>query len=433
MHLSVINEVKSSQTIRKNAQLLLPVIMKICLAQIKSIKGAVEKNIQKHLKIAERAVKLKADLLIFPELSLTGYEPSMAKSLAINSDSTILNPFQVFADAHNIVIGVGVPIKLEIGINIGLLIFQPNADRFFYAKQLLHADEVPYFTPGKHQPILSVKGVKIAFGICYETLQKDHLCKSIQKDVAVYIASVAKSSTGIQKAFQHFPKMAREFKIPFLMVNSIGFCDNFLSMGQSAVWNKKGALMNVLDTDQEGLLIYNTTDELAEKVQPKIRLGKLTDLNTIFEIYKSAKHKLDSNGLFQWNSNYPTISIIADDIKKGLLYILTYANDIIGAINISEEQEKEYESVNWLFDYTKVLVIHRLVVDPKHQGQGFASALMDFAENYAKENNYTSIRLDAYSQNKKVLEFYRQRAYLIRGDVNFPGRAHPFYCMEKQL
>lgn len=56
---------------------------------------------------------------------------------------------------------------------------------------------------------------------------------------------------------------------------------------------------------------------------------------------------------------------------------------------------------------------------------------MNFAENFAHENNYSSIRLNAYSQNKRVVEFYKKRKYFIRGNVKFPGREYPFHCMEK--
>lgn len=78
-------------------------------------------------------------------------------------------------------------------------------------------------------------------------------------------------------------------------------------------------------------------------------------------------------------------------------------------------------------------MIHRLVVDPKYQGKGYARRLMDFAEKFAKENNYSSIRLDAYSQNKRVIDFYEKRQYFIRGNVNFPEREYPFHCMEKEI
>jgi hypothetical protein len=56
---------------------------------------------------------------------------------------------------------------------------------------------------------------------------------------------------------------------------------------------------------------------------------------------------------------------------------------------------------------------------------------MDFAEQRAAQGNYSSIRFDAYSGNKRVLEFYKQRGYQIRGEVNFPGRDLPFICFEK--
>jgi ribosomal protein S18 acetylase RimI-like enzyme len=65
--------------------------------------------------------------------------------------------------------------------------------------------------------------------------------------------------------------------------------------------------------------------------------------------------------------------------------------------------------------------------------RGYAQKLMDFAENFAKENNYSSIRLDAYSQNERVIEFYKKRNYFIRGNINFPERKHPFHCMEKEI
>ena len=80
-----------------------------------------------------------------------------------------------------------------------------------------------------------------------------------------------------------------------------------------------------------------------------------------------------------------------------------------------------------------MLVIHRLVVHPKHQRKGYAKTLMDFAEDYAQNNDYTSIRLDAYTQNKRVIRFYKSRGYSIRGNVYFSERTLPFHCMEKLI
>jgi hypothetical protein len=40
--------------------------------------------------------------------------------------------------------------------------------------------------------------------------------------------------------------------------NSLGFCDNFLSVGKSTIWNEKGDLVASLEEVREEVLIYDT-------------------------------------------------------------------------------------------------------------------------------------------------------------------------------
>lgn len=153
------------------------------------------------------------------------------------------------------------PIKTHAGIQISMLIFQPNSIRQVYAKQQLHADEVPYFTNGEEQIILTVGNKKIAPAICYESLQPGHAKNASRLGAEVYIASVAKSQNGIDKALKHYPVIAKTFYMPVLMSNAIGFCDNFLSAGKSAVWTKHGKPAEQLDDREEGILIFDTDTE----------------------------------------------------------------------------------------------------------------------------------------------------------------------------
>tara|TARA_Y100001968_G_C18887502_1_gene494590 strand:+ start:48 stop:347 length:300 start_codon:yes stop_codon:yes gene_type:complete len=95
-------------------------------------------------------------------------------------------------------------------------------------------------------------------------------------------------------------------------------------------------------------------------------------LKKLYQIYLNGKIDLENNGIYQWTDNYPTISIIENDLRKNVLYTLKSNQKIIGAINISEEQEAKYESIKWEFNNSKVLVIHRLVIDPKYQKKGYA-------------------------------------------------------------
>jgi len=232
--------------------------MRICLVQSYSQPGKISENIENHLRLIEQGIQSKADLIVFPELSITGYEPSLAKELACDVNDDQFNIFQQLADTHQITIGIGAPTKAIDGINISIIFFQPHRERALYAKQILHADELLYFTKGERKPFILHMEKQIAFGICYETLQRAHLVSAVAYQAAIYIASVAKPAKGIEKAQRYFPSVAQEFNIPILMANSVGQCDNFLSIGNSSVWNEKGEVLAQLNDEHQGLLIYDT-------------------------------------------------------------------------------------------------------------------------------------------------------------------------------
>ncbi|MDF1517161.1 MAG: GNAT family N-acetyltransferase [Lutibacter sp.] len=156
------------------------------------------------------------------------------------------------------------------------------------------------------------------------------------------------------------------------------------------------------------------------------------DLDQLLSIVKSCGQKLIEQGIFQWNEEYPSKEILIEDIELQELWKLEDNNSIIGLIVLSENEDAEYQDVKWLTKNHKNLYIHRLAVDPKFQGKGYAQKLMDFAEKFARKNGYNSIRLDTFSQNKRNLKFYEQRNYVKLESIYFPKQsAFPFYCYEK--
>lgn len=134
--------------------------MKISIAQTRPIKGDLSANIEKHNILIELASSLKATSIFFSELSLTGYEPQLAKDLATNQEDRRLDGFQQTSDIHKITIGLGIPTKTKTGILISMIIFQPALPRQTYSKQQLHTDEIPYFVNGEQQTILTIKNKK---------------------------------------------------------------------------------------------------------------------------------------------------------------------------------------------------------------------------------------------------------------------------------
>lgn len=231
--------------------------MKIALAQITSQKGDLQANSTHHKKLIKLAIKKSAATIIFPELSITGYEPSLAKDLAVNDNATVFGDFQNLSDNNNITIGFGIPTKQKEGICISMLLFSPNQVLQVYSKKYLHADEEPFFISGKNETIF-IKNTKIALAICYELSVKEHAASAIEKGANMYLASVAKTADGVKKAHQRLAQIAKTYKIPVLMVNSIGPNDDFISAGQSAIWDATGSLIGHLSDTDEGLLIFDT-------------------------------------------------------------------------------------------------------------------------------------------------------------------------------
>jgi predicted amidohydrolase len=235
--------------------------MKISIAQTKPIIGNVSANIEAHKRFIDFALTRNADAIFFPELSLTGYEPELAKELATNQNDNRLDIFQHISDNKNIIIGIGLPTATESQIRISMIIFEANKPRQTYSKQQLHSDELPYFENGVEQVIIETNDKNIAPAICYESLQPTHAENAFKLGADIYVASVAKSAKGVEKAFAHYPVIAKQYSMPVLMANCVGFCDNFLSVGKSAVWTKEGKLVGELDDEMEGILIFDTETE----------------------------------------------------------------------------------------------------------------------------------------------------------------------------
>ena len=232
--------------------------MKICVAQTKPIKGDMQRNIEKHKKVLKTAVAHHANLVIFPELSLTGYEPSLAKQLATHPDDGRFDDFQAISNSHQITIGVGVPTKSDAGICISMILFQPHQTRQIYSKKYLHADEEPFFVSGQNFSALGINQTSIGLAICYELSIAQHAQQARKSGAEVYIASVAKLADGVTKASQRLAEIATTYSIPVLMSNCVGPSEDFESAGGTAVWDSSGTILKQLDRTNEGILIYDT-------------------------------------------------------------------------------------------------------------------------------------------------------------------------------
>lgn len=229
--------------------------MKIALAQTRPVVGDVAVNLQDHLRLAEDAACSGCAMIAFPELSLTGYEPRLADALATTADDPRFADLQHLSNRSNIVIALGVPLRSVAGIQIGLLILQPQQKPLTYAKQLLHADECPWFVPGSEQAFVDLPGFRIAPAICYESMQETHVARAHNGGANVYLATVAKGADGLARATPHYAAIARQYGMPVLMVNCTGPCFDMLCAGGSEAWDHQGRSIARVNATDRTLLV----------------------------------------------------------------------------------------------------------------------------------------------------------------------------------
>ncbi|WP_299780688.1 carbon-nitrogen hydrolase family protein [uncultured Formosa sp.] len=232
--------------------------MKICIAQTTPIKGDIQQNIENHKKLISLSIQNDADIIVFPELSLTGYEPKLAKLLATTKDDPRIDEFQKLSDSNNIIIGVGLPTKSDVGICISMVVLQPQKPRETYSKKHLHPGEEKYFVPGKNLNPITFKNNKIAFAICYEVSIPKHSEHAFKTGATVYITSVLNSINGIDKDIETISNISKTYGITSVMANYVGHSGNYDCAGKSSIWNKKGVLIEQLDSTNEGIAIIDT-------------------------------------------------------------------------------------------------------------------------------------------------------------------------------
>lgn len=162
--------------------------------------------------------------------------------------------------------------------------------------------------------------------------------------------------------------------------------------------------------------------------------ASIKNIDEIMNLLSDSIKKMNLEGSFQWDSNYPNKLIITNDIKNKDLFILEDNNKILGIIVLNSNQAEEYKNLCWKYNNKKTLVIHRMAINPKNQGNGFSKMLMKFAENFAKKNKYKVIRTDTYIENIKMQNLFKKLSYEKAGEVFFNnGKLKPFICYEKLI
>jgi GNAT superfamily N-acetyltransferase len=165
-----------------------------------------------------------------------------------------------------------------------------------------------------------------------------------------------------------------------------------------------------------------------------IRLARIDDLPALVDLVRRVVPRMRANGNLQWNDEYPSQQVFANDIEAAELWVAGPEHGTLaGVAAITTDQSPEYADVGWDIRESAI-VVHRLAVDPAHQRAGIATALMLRAEKVAREKAISVLRVDTNTQNPATQRLLPKLGYTLAGEISLAFRPGlRFFCYEKRL
>ncbi len=222
-------------------------MLKIALAQINLLVGAMHANQIKIIETAQYARdQLAADIVVFPELSVTGYPP---EDLLLRPDFIIQAKQAVLAIAQ-VVLGIdivlGFPEQIDNCLYNSAVVLRDGKIFKRYQKIALPNfgvfDEKRYFQSGKKSCIFLVKNTAIGITICEDIWQKGLIEKNREKGAELIITLNASPfyAGKINQREAIVCQQAKESGLALVYVNAVGGQDELIFDGASFAVNGQG-------------------------------------------------------------------------------------------------------------------------------------------------------------------------------------------------
>ena len=279
-------------------------VLTIALAQQNYLLGDIKGNSQKIIATAIKARdEFKADLVLFPELAITGYPP---EDLLLREECflRVARALQLIQSAVNdIYMVVGHPEKYKNKrYNTASVIFNGTVIASYHKQRLPNYsvfDEKRYFTPGKKPCTFTLKKVPIGISICEDLWEPGSMKQAITAGAKLMLslnASPFHFKKGCVRLEQLRKRQQQEGAIPILYVNCVGGQDELVFDGSSVALDAKGAVCVQAPAYQESLSIV-TLDLKPLNIRKSHIETMLTDEASIYEAIKlGTRDYINKNG-----------------------------------------------------------------------------------------------------------------------------------------
>lgn len=282
----------TSQTI-SNRQL------RLGLAQINPCVGNLDENVLRIAKTLEAANNQQVQLLLFPELALTGYPPEdllLKPNFIHDTHSALLEIVHLSARYPELTIVVGYVESADDLYNAAAVIAHGELVGTYHKHYLPNYgvfDENRYFQAGQETPLFIINGVKVGINICEDIWYADGPATLQGYAGAEVLANISASPFHIGKRTDRERMLATRASDTgsiVAYVNVVGGQDELVFDGSSCVFDERGKLIArapafrehvlVVDLDVEGIFRQRLHD-------PRLRKARLDTQNAVEIIFVS--------------------------------------------------------------------------------------------------------------------------------------------------
>jgi NAD+ synthase (glutamine-hydrolysing) len=258
--------------------------MRITIAQLNPVVGDIEGNVSRIADVLPIAAKDRADLVVFPELILTGYPPKdllefpgFISQVKAGLDRVVA----VSASYHELGIVVGAPAPTA----------QPEGKPLFNTAFLVHAgkvlfqqpkmllptydvfDELRYFKPGDSNDVVPFQNERLGLSVCEDfwnepgawakRLYPFDPIDMLAGKGATLLINISASPFSVGKEAVRYRLLrdhAETHGLKFVFVNQVGGNDDLVFDGRSLVVDERGAARCVLPSFEEAVVTIDTAD-----------------------------------------------------------------------------------------------------------------------------------------------------------------------------
>jgi NAD+ synthase (glutamine-hydrolysing) len=252
--------------------------MTIALAQINTIVGDLAGNAAKIVRYAERAVERGADLVVFPELCVTGYPPLDlldSPSFLDATERALEHLAGRLPSGTGVIVGAPVRNESTVGkrlFNAAILLEDGREVARAY-KTLLPTydvfDEVRYFEPAPERKVTEWRGVRLGLHVCedmwnneadapYHLYAANPIDELAAQGIDLFV-NISASPFAIAKQAQRdrlAAESCREHGVPLVLVNQVGAQTELVFDGNSRVYGADGSVARSLPAFEESLALW---------------------------------------------------------------------------------------------------------------------------------------------------------------------------------